>query len=358
MSWQRKGRILIVDDTPTNIHMLVEILKNEYAIMVAKDGPTALRLASSDHPPDVILMDVVMPDMDGYEVCRLLKQNPKTRDIPLVFVSSQSEKGNEARGLSLGAIDYITKPFKPSLILTRIRNHLELKRHRDNLEEIVHNRTHELALTRQVTIEALASLAEWRDPETGGHIRRTQNYVLTLGQYLQNQNDYSERSLLIEGDALEQIYLSAPLHDVGKVAIPDSILQKPGELTQEESKQMRTHTTIGRNALASAEKKFSTVSSFLRTAKEIAYSHHERWDGKGYPEGIQGKDIPLPARLMAVADVYDALTSKRAYKEAMPHKKAMLLLKEGKDKHFDPEIINAALTIQDNFEKIAKELLD
>jgi len=350
----RKSRVLIVDDAPENIRILVESLKHSYIIMFASNGKDALRLAQSDPPPDIILLDVVMPGMSGYDVCQELKANPVTKDIPVVFVTSQAEESDEAHGLALGAVDYISKPFRSSLVSNRVGNQLELKRHRDQLDELVKERTQELNLTKEVTIEALATLAEWRDPETGGHIKRTQNYVRALAEQLRKNPQFAP---FLDDDVIELLYQSAPLHDVGKVGIPDSILLKPGKLTDEEFEIMKTHTTRGRDALASTERRLGN-NSFLRLARDIAYCHHERWDGKGYPRNLPGESIPLAARLMSVADVYDALCSKRVYKPAMPHEKAFQIIYEGKGTQFDPSVVEAMEAIQDDFRAISRKFED
>jgi putative two-component system response regulator len=287
-------------------------------------------------------------------VCRFLKEHPLTRDIPVIFITAQSEEVDEARGLALGAVDYIGKPFKASLVKTRVANQLELKRHRDRLDELVRERTQELALTKEVTIEAMATLAEWRDPETGAHIKRTQRYVHKLAEYMSANPKYSAE---LDANTIEHLYLSAPLHDVGKVSIPASILLKPDRLTDEEFTEMKRHTTRGRDALAAAERKLGG-NSFLRLAREIAYGHHERWDGKGYPQGIGGETIPLPARLMALADVYDALTSRRVYKPALPHEEVVNMIKEGQGSQFDPDVVDAFLHVQEDFRAIAQRFQD
>ena len=350
-----RERVLIVDDAPENIRILAETLKHDYIIMFARSGDAALRHAmESTPPPDIILLDVIMPGMDGYEVCRRLKEDKQTCNIPIIFVTGQSEAVDEARGLSLGAVDYIGKPFKASLVKTRVANQLELKRHRDRLDELVRERTQELALTKEVTIEAMATLAEWRDPETGAHIKRTQRYVRTLAEYMAANPKYAPE---LDANTVELLYLSAPLHDVGKVSIPDSILLKPDRLTDEEFTEMKRHTLRGRDALSAAERKLGG-NSFLRLAREIAYGHHERWDGKGYPQGIAGEAIPLPARLMALADVYDALTSRRVYKPALPHDEVVKMLRQGRGTQFDPDVVDAFLHLQDDFLTIANRFQD
>ncbi len=354
MEANTKNRVLIVDDAPENIWILVEALKDEYTLMVAKDGLTSLRLAHGPTPPDIILLDVVMPGMDGYEVCRELKEDPSTSGIPVLFVTSQSDTGNEAHGLDLGAMDYIVKPFQPALVKTRVRNQIELKKHRDQLDDLVRERTKQLALTQEVTIEAMATLAEWRDPETGGHIKRTQNYVRTLAEYMRDLPAYAP---LLDENTVEWLYLSAPLHDVGKVSMPDSILLKPGRLTPAEFEKMKMHTIHGRDALAAAERKLGG-NSFLQLARDIAYCHHERWDGKGYPQAIAGEEIPLAARLMAVADVYDALTSKRVYKPALPHDEVVTIITSGRGTQFDPDVVDAFEAVKHTFKDISTKFAD
>ena len=345
--------ILVVDDTEVNIDLMVAILDKEYEVSVALNGKTALELVDTA-PPDLVLLDIMMPGMNGYEVCRRLKANEATRSIPVIFITALSGEGDEAKGLELGAVDYITKPFKPAIVKNRVRNHLELKRHRDHLEELVRERTEEVLLTQEVAFESLASLAEYRDPETGGHIRRTQNYIKILAQHLRRLPRFER---FLDGATVELIYKSAPLHDIGKVGVSDNILLKPGKLTPEEFDEMKKHTIYGRDAIWAAERKMGSTS-FLRFAREIAYSHHEKWDGSGYPEGLEGDSIPISGRLMALVDVYDALISKRVYKPPFPHKKAVSIIAEGRGTHFDPDIVEAFLALEAEFRQIAFEHAD
>jgi putative two-component system response regulator len=272
-----------------------------------------------------------------------------------------SEVEDETKGLGLGAIDYLTKPISPPIVQARVKNHLELKIAKEELEQQneileikVQERTRELALTQDVTIFTLASLAETRDPETGGHIRRTQNYVKALAEHIRRRPEYQDHLTLRDIDLL---YKSAPLHDVGKVGVPDAILLKPGKLTDEEFGLMKKHCEYGRDALAKAEE-YLGPTSFLNYAKEIAYTHHEKWDGSGYPQRLKGDGIPLSGRLMAIADVYDALISKRVYKPPFPHVKAVAILAEGRGSHFDPNLIDAFMEIEDDFRAIALEFAD
>jgi putative two-component system response regulator len=296
----------------------------------------------------------MMPGMDGYEVCAKLKEDESTRDIPIVFLTAMAEESNEAQGLSLGAVDYITKPFSPDLVKSRVHNHLNLKRHQDNLEELVKERTEQLLLTQEVTIESMGTLAEFRDPETGGHIRRTKNYVRALARHLRDHPKFRD---FLDLETIESLYKSAPLHDIGKVGVPDHILLKPGKLTYEEFEEMKNHTIYGRDTIKVSEAILGD-DSFLKHASEIAYTHQEKWDGTGYPQGLSGEAIPISGRLMAVADVYDALVSKRVYKPPFPHKKAVAIIEEGKGQHFDPDMVDAFLVLAEEFRRIALEFAD
>ena len=355
--------ILVVDDAPDSIEPIVTCLHQaDFRTRIATRGERALQLAAATPLPDLILLDVTMPDMDGYEVCRQLMNNPVTASIPVIFLTIRNEELDEQLGFDAGAIDYITKPISPPLVLTRIRNHLNLKaasdflRDRNSyLEQEVRRRTRELSLIQDATIVAMASLAETRDNETGNHIRRTQIYLRTLARHLQSHPRFSAE---LTDENIDLMYKSAPLHDIGKVAIPDRILLKPGELTPAEFEIMKTHTTLGREAISRAEALFGGVSSFLRFAKEIAYSHQEKWDGTGYPLGLSGERIPVAARLMAVADMYDSLITRRIYKTAHSHAQAVDILRAGRGTDFDPDIIDAFLALQNDFQAIAQRFAD
>ncbi len=351
---KHKATILVVDDTPANIDILVGMLREEYTVKVATSGERALRIIRDSKKPDLVLLDIMMPGLDGFEVCRRLRENEQTATIPVIFVTAMTQEADELRGLSLGAVDYITKPFQPSLVKTRIRNQLELKSLRDNLEQKVQLRTQELTLTREVTIDLLATVVDCRDPETGGHINRTKNYVLTLARHLQKHTAHRE---YLDEATIDIFYHSAPLHDVGKVGVPDSILMKPGKLTSEEFREMQKHTQYGREALLRGAHKLGD-NSFLRHAIDIVYCHHEKWNGEGYPQGLSGEDIPLSARIMAIADVYDALITRRMYKPPFPHDSAVKIIKENRGTHFDPLLVDAFLDIHEEFRMIAIEFAD
>ncbi|THF57194.1 response regulator [Pseudothauera rhizosphaerae] len=357
-----KPTVLVVDDTPDNLSLMSGLLKDLYRVKVANHGEKALRIAASDTPPDLILLDIMMPDLDGYQVCERLKAEPATRDIPVIFLTAKTEVEDEQLGFELGAVDYITKPISPPIVLARVATHLQLKASADFLrdkaaflETEVAKRTREVQAIQDVTILAMASLAETRDNETGNHIRRTQHYVRALARQLQPHPRFRD---YLSNAAIDILYKSAPLHDIGKVGISDRILLKPGRLTPEEFEIMKTHTTLGRDAIEEAEKRLGMTVDFLACAKEIAYGHQEKWDGSGYPQGLAGDAIPIPARLMAVADVYDALISRRVYKPAMTHEQARQIIVEGSGKHFDPDIVEAFVLIEPEFQDIAARYKD
>ncbi|TAK40853.1 MAG: two-component system response regulator [Betaproteobacteria bacterium] len=354
--------ILIVDDTPENLALMDGLLGDEYDTIVANNGERALKVALSDSIPDLVLLDIEMPGMDGYEVCRRLKAEARTRDVPVIFLTARSQVEDEQKGFKVGAVDYITKPISAPIVLARVRTHLTNKAAADflkdknaYLEAEVTRRMRELQVVQDVTIMAMASLAETRDNETGNHIRRTQNYVRALALKLRAQPKFASD---LDDATVELLYKSAPLHDIGKVGIPDAILLKPGKLTADEFTIMKTHTTLGRDAIVAAEKLIDAPSTFLRLAREIAHYHQEKWDGSGYPEGLVGEAIPLSARLMALADVYDALISRRVYKPPFAREQAVAIIREGRGRHFDPLIVDAFLTIEAEFHAIAVRYAD
>lgn len=356
-----KQTILIVDDTPANIDVVKQVLSQDYFIQAAIDGPTALKIIAKKQP-DLILLDILMPLMSGYKVCEIIKSDEKTRDIPIIFLTAKTSVEDEAKGLNMGAVDYITKPISPPILRERVHNHLELKHARDllkrqnqELEIKVIERTRQLAELQDVAMVAMGSLAETRDPETGNHIRRTQRYVKLLANKLK---DHPRFSTFFTPENITTLFKSAPLHDIGKVGVPDHILLKPGKLTDEEFTEMKKHPIYGRDAIIAAERSMSRADNFLIFAEEIAYSHHEKWDGSGYPLGLAGDDIPISARLMAVADVYDALISRRVYKPPFPHSMAVSIITEGRGTHFDPDMVDAFLANSELFFNIAQKYAD
>lgn len=347
-------KILVVDDIPENIHVLAGILEDQYNVLIAASGERALKIVSMVPDIDMILLDIMMPVMDGYEVCCKLKSDEKTAGIPVIFVTALTAAENEAKGLELGAVDYITKPFNPALIKARVRNHLELKGYRDRLEELVKEKTNELEITRDAMVESMGLLAENRHLETGQHIKRTMKYVRLLADKLKDVPNFKD---LLSTEVIEQIEKTAPLHDIGKVGVPDSILMKPGILTNEEFKEMQRHTIIGYNALSYSDARLES-NAFLGKAREMAFSHHEKWDGTGYPRGLQGYEIPLSGRIMTVADVYDAITSPRIYKAAQSHDQAVEEIRRGSGTAFDPDIVKIFLQLEKDFYRIAQEFKD
>ena len=357
-----KATVLVVDDTPDNLTLMSNLLKNDYKVKIANSGEKALKIATSESPPDLILLDIMMPGMDGYEVCQRLKGDPRTMNIPVIFLTAKTEVDDEKRGLELGAVDYITKPISPPIVMARVKNHLALKAmadflrdQNDFLEREVSRRTREVVAIQDVTILVMASLAETRDSETGNHIRRTQFYVKALAEKLR---DHPRFVWFLTDNNINMLFKSAPLHDIGKVGIPDRILLKPGRFEPHKFEIMKTHTTLGRDAIVHAEIALGTNVDFLAFAKSIALSHQEKWDGSGYPQGLAGDDIPIPARLMAVADVYDALISRRVYKQGMPHEKAVQIMTEGRGTHFDADMFDAFVEIQEEFRAIAQRFVD
>jgi len=356
----RKKTIMIVDDTEINIVILVEALNEDYEVIVAINGLEAMALLEKQKP-DLILLDIIMPVMDGYSVLKTIKQKEDLIHIPVVMLSVITDSDSKTKGFSLGAVDYITKPFEIVEVKARIKTQLRLDEARlilENqnivLEDKVKERTELLERTNSAAIYCLAALAETRDPETGEHIKRTQKYIRELALELQGTEEYQN---VLTNEYIELLYKSAPLHDIGKVGVKDSILLKPGALTAEEFEEMKKHTIYGERSLMVGIKELGE-DSFLTLAKEIALTHHEKWDGSGYPFGISKKSIPICGRLMALSDVYDALISKRVYKSAFTHEQAKAVIIKGKGTHFDPDIVDAFIKRETQFIEIMKEFKD
>lgn len=371
-----KADVLMLDDQPENLHLLTNLLVDDFRVHPFSDASRFMNYIEQGRPVDLILLDVVMPERDGYSICAWLRQRRELEHVPVIFLTSLTSAEDERKGLGLGADDYIGKPFSPPIVLTRVRHHVRLGRslriiadQNDNLDQKVRERTaqleqrnrelllksDEIQRIQDATIIAFSSLAETRDNETGLHIRRTQHYVRELALLLRQHPRFAHA---LDDQSIELLFKSAPLHDIGKVAIPDHILLKPGRLTSEEFDVMKLHSTHGRNAILAAEAGLSEHNSFLTAAREIAYSHHEKWDGSGYPQGLSGEAIPLFARIMALADVYDALISHRIYKPGMPHEKAVAIIREGRGSHFDPDICDHFLLAHERFYAIAAQFCD
>ncbi|SDS52550.1 response regulator [Pseudomonas oryzae] len=319
---QAQSTILLVDDVAENIDILNEVLSPHYRIRIALSGEKALKIAASATPPDLILLDIMMPGMDGYHVCQQLKSNPDTRDIPVIFVTAMNEVEDEQRGLELGAVDYIAKPISPAIVLARVRTHLALYDQNRELARQVSERTAELFNTRQQIIRRLGRAAEFRDNETGNHIIRISHYCRLIGAAF----GLGEKSLDI-------LFNAAPMHDVGKIGIPDCVLLKPGRLDADEWAIMRRHPEIGAEIIGQHS------DELLQAARTIALCHHEKWDGSGYPQGLKGQEIPLMARIVALADVFDALTSTRPYKKPWTLEETLNHIESQVGLHFDPGLI-------------------
>jgi len=322
-----KPVVLIVDDAPESIDVLRGVLGAEYQVKAAIHGPVALKLVQ-DTPPDLILLDVMMPEMDGFEVCERLKADPASAHIPVIFVTTLADVGSEGRGLELGAVDYLTKPFVPALVRSRVKSHIALHHRQLSLEHEVRARTRELSETRLEVIRRLGRAGEYRDNETGMHVLRMSHTARLLAL----RQGMSEA----EGDLVLQ---AAPMHDVGKLGIPDRILLKPGKLTPEEWRIMKQHAEIG------AEIVGNHPSELMQTARMVALRHHERWDGSGYPHGLRGEEIPRIARLVTVADVFDALLSTRPYKKAWTVEETVEEFKAQSGRHFEPASVTTLLEI-------------
>jgi putative two-component system response regulator len=349
--------ILIVDDVPINLELLALLLqKRGYESRPVLSGKLALLAAQAD-PPDLILLDMNMPEMNGDEVCARLKADSRLKDIPVLFISAMTETSEKIKAFAAGGVDYVTKPFQFEEVFARVETHLrlrrlqlELEKHNLHLEDLVREKVAEISDSQIATIVALSKLTESRDDETGEHIERTQTFCRILTEELRRQPGYAGS---IDEAFVENIYQASVLHDIGKVGIPDNILLKAGRLTLEEFEKMKTHTLIGARTLQIAFTQYPR-NPLLKSGIAIARSHHEKWDGSGYPDGLAGEQIPLPARIMALADVYDALRSKRPYKPAFTHEKSVRIILEGVARHFDPAILEAFQVVEAEFDGICK----
>ncbi len=342
------GNILIVDDTPANLTLLSGLLKEKgHRVRPVPGGRLALKAVESE-PPDLILLDINMPEMNGFEVCERLKGDRRFSDIPVIFISALTETLDKVKAFNTGGVDYITKPFQFEEVDARVTAHLELRRYEKSLQNLVREKIGEIVNSQMSTIFALSKLAESRDPDTGAHIERVQILCKALALRLGGESPYAGA---IDADFVNCIYNSSPLHDIGKVAIADCVLLKPGKLTTEEFEVMKNHTVIGVSTLQKVHEQYPN-NAFVAMGISIARSHHERWDGTGYPDGLAGENIPLEARIMAVADVYDALRSKRCYKESVPRSEGRDIIEAGSGVQFDPVLVKAFLDIEEEFNVI------
>lgn len=343
--------ILTVDDNATNLTMLNEILSRRYKVYPANSGERALHFLTK-RIPDLILLDVVMPGLNGYEVLDAIKHTPEYAGIPVIFLTGKDDVPSEAKAFQLGAVDYIQKPINETILLARVKLHLELELYKKNLEKLVDKRTKQLMNMQDTTLSLLAHLTDYRDKDTGGHIQRTSEYVCCIMNRLLSNELPGYR---IDKTFYDNLKKLSPLHDIGKVCIPDSILLKPAKLTDAEFEVMKTHTTSGANLLMEAIEEGGDYS-FLHFSHEIVLSHHEKWDGSGYPMGLQGENIPLSGRIMAIADVYDALTTERPYKEAFSHEKSMDIMRDLRGRHFDPVLLDVFCSVEQDIMTIKENL--
>ncbi|KQQ33602.1 two-component system response regulator [Duganella sp. Leaf126] len=355
----KRAIVLIVDEAPDYLIRMNGQLQDRYEVRLANSGRAALMVMEQVPRPDLLVLSTELPDIDGYRVCQQLKSSPDTADIPLLLVQAEPD---EARALGAGAVDVIARPFAGDVLRARVETHLQLrharellKQQRNLLEHVVEEVTAELSQMLDAMIWALASLAETREYETANHLRRVQHYVVALARRLQGDARFAEE---LSDANIKALYKAAPLHDIGKVSIPDAILLKPGPLTPAEFSVMKMHTVYGRDAIVNVENHLGYTNTFLRYAREITYSHQEKYDGSGYPEGLRGEAIPLAARLMAVADVYDALISKRVYKPAFTHETAVEMVRQASGEHFDPDVVDAMLVAEEEFRDIAERYAD
>jgi len=346
------ARILIVDDIRENIELLRALLAHEgYDLAGAETGREALE-SIERATPDVILLDLMLPDISGFDICSRVKQDPGTCHVPIIVISGMGDRDTNLQAFQCGADEFLSKPFDRTLLQARIRNCLRSKRLSDallqansDLEKRVEQRTAEIRRARIATVSSLARLAGTRDNETGNHVKRVAYYCAYVSERLAQTGRHEE----IDGRFEKELYDSSPLHDIGKVGIPDAILLKPGKLNDTEFDIMKQHAIIGGETLRRAHEEAGAEDGFLRMACEIAFYHHEKWDGSGYPFGLSGDAIPLSARICALADVYDALSSRRPYKEPFPHEKCRAIIVEGRGKHFDPDIVDAFLQLEAQF---------
>ncbi|MDR1302500.1 MAG: response regulator [Treponema sp.] len=341
--------VLVVDDAEINVMVLKEILSDEYTVTTARNGVEALKiLYQTPLLPKIILLDVFMPEMNGYKLLEVIKADKKLKRIPVIFITTSD---SEPEALSAGAVDFISKPFLPETVKLRVKNQIELKNYSDNLEVMVQKKTAELTATLDNMLQTMANIIEYRNLESGNHVKRTQFFSKALIDYLLGSSSvYADELRSLEPDIIVK---SVALHDIGKIGIPDKILLKPGRFNHEEFEIMKTHTVIGKNIIESILT--HTETSYLKHCRDICYCHHERFDGKGYPRGISGYEIPLSARIVSLVDVYDALISSRVYKTACSYTEAQRITRKGRGTQFDPLLADAVLVLQDTFQEIAQQ---
>ncbi len=346
------GNVLVVDDVPANLTLLTGMLKEKgHRVRPVPSGKLALKAVEIE-PPDLILLDITMPEMDGFEVCRRLKQDIRFKDIPIIFISALTETLDKVKAFGSGGVDYVTKPFQFEEVEARVETHLKLRRYQAHLEELVKEQVEEISASQISTIFALSKLAESRDKKIGEHLERVQISCKMLAEKLGGEEPYNS---VIDAAFIHNISNASPLHDIGKVASPDHILLKSGKLTPEEFEIMKKHSLMGANTMEAVRDMYRK-NAFINMGISIARSHHERWDGRGYPDGLKGEEIPLAARIVTVADVYDALRSNRCYKRPFSRKQSIEIIANGSGTEFDPVVVKAFLLLEENFDRIGREM--
>jgi putative two-component system response regulator len=355
----QNNSVLVVDDAPENLRLLSAVLKRGGLVpRPVASGRLAIEAAVAD-PPDIVLLDITMPEMSGVEVCRWFKQDERLQDIPVIFISGLQSTEDKIEAFRVGGVDYISKPFHEQEVMARIRTHLNLRRlqvemveHNLKLEQRVAEQVKAVTTSQSATIFALAKLAETRDDDTGRHIERVQTFSRVLAEQLKEMSLHADR---LTGAFIEDLFQTASLHDIGKVGTPDAVLLKPGKLTADEFQEMKKHCVLGADTLAAVLKRHPD-NQFLRMGVDVARSHHEKWDGSGYPDGLSGAAIPLSARIVALADFYDALTSNRCYRPAFSHEDTVRMIREGGGTHFDPDVVTAFESNEDLFRRIHDQM--
>jgi putative two-component system response regulator len=355
---KKRKSLFIVDDNLTNLNIARDILSKDYNVITIPSARKMFEMLNKT-VPDIILLDIEMPEMNGYDAIKALKSEERYKHIPVIFITVRGDSASELAGLSLGAVDYISKPFAPQLLAKRIEIHAtlesqkeQLKDYNDNLVEMANDKAKEVIDLQNTIIGTIAELLECRDYTASGHIFRTQNYLKIFVEALNKNGIYKNE---ICDWKIESILQSCKLHDLGKIAVNEKILKKPSKLTEEEFEEIKSHASFGVEVIEKIQRNANN-SSFLEHAKIFAGTHHEKWDGTGYPNGLSAETIPLQGRLMAIADVYDALISERPYKKAFPHEEAVRIIEEGKGTYFDPNLVDVFLKLEGDFKTIGSGL--
>jgi len=351
-----RDRVLIVDDIEINRLILREILSTDYDIVEAEDGDEAVEMVlGGETRPDIVLLDIMMPGLNGFEVLEIIMKDPVAQKIPVLFITAADASTTESRGLKEGAVDYISKPFVADVVKARVDNHIQLMHYRNDLERLVEKKTSDLMKTHEQMLETMANIIEYRSLESGLHIKRTRQLAKIMIDAMLLDPEYHRELIDTQYDSIVK---ASVMHDIGKVGIPDDVLLKPGKLTPEEFDVIKTHTTIGSNVIMDISSSLTDDAMYLKHCADICLYHHERWDGTGYPQGLKGYEIPLSARVLSIVDVYDALVTERCYKKAIPHEEALKIIEEGAGTQFDPKLVGIFLEQGDKFKDLELNFSD